>query len=323
MAISTPQISVILAVFNQERFIPGLLSSLKAQDCSASFEVIICDDGSSDATRELAFAGQRSLGLDLRYIWQPDRGFNLSRSRNNGVRCAQGEVLVFLDGDSWLRPFFLRDHWDAHQTGCRLVCGAVQTMSLFEDQYRQDYASLLREIPESVSTNMEALRYWFDSVRPWMACTGGNLSVKREHIVLFDEEFQGWGSEDRDFAFRLYDAGLTIYLLRRTGLAQLRIKNQSVDWNPCKGGDQTSIISALKSKLHLYRKYPGELMTPSLDLVRYSRLNEATDAWELGELREDVSVVEILDQFERWSQCHRTEPASEGLLVGYSNGASE
>lgn len=303
MADAHPALSVIVSVYNQERFVPTLLASLDGQDCRSDYEVIICDDGSGDATRDRVLQWQVETGRDVRYIWQPDLGFRVSRSRNNGIRCAQGDVLVFVDGDSWLRPSFLRQHWDAHRVSGRLVGGGCQTVDL-PDTWSTDGATFLAAIPECQSTDLPARREWLDTTRPWMACTSGNLSVERAHAQWFDEQFQGWGCEDRDLAYRAYCSGLRIHLLESTGLVHLRLKSQPVAWNPKKGGDHRSIVSALDSKLRLYRKYPGEVMLPSLEPVRYCRLDRASGTWTVGPFRDDASVEAILGEFEEWRRSH-------------------
>ena len=298
MATSTPRLSVILAVYNQERFLPALLSSLEAQDCPVPYEVIVCDDGSTDATADRLRACR---ALDIRHIWQPNRGFRVARSRNNGIRCAQGEVLVFLDGDSIVRPFFLRDHWDAHSEPGRLVCGSYQNVGLRSRGLPADAAEYLARLPDpNAGSDRSERRPWLDTDRPWMACTSGNMSVERSRVVLFDEDFNGWGSEDRDFAYRAYRSGVRVFLLERVGLVHLWQQTESVPWNPGKGGDAASVIAALTSKLRLYRKYPGEVMAPSLDLVRYCRYDERADTWRIGVVRKDVTVDAIFAEFEAW-----------------------
>ncbi len=268
------------------------------------YEVIVCDDGSNSMIRDLICAAHHSSRLDLRYIWQPDRGFRLARSRNNGIRCAQGEILVFVDGDSWLRPFFLREHWDAHRDGRRLVSGGYQEVELSEESVPADYAVLFDRIPPPEQVDLSGWRMWTGADRPWMACSGGNLSVRRSDAIAisFDEGFQGWGSEDRDFAFRLYGAGVMPHVLERTGLVHLRLNDQAIDWNPTKGGSHHSIVAALEGKLYLYRKYPNGEMSPSLQLVQFCHLNEITYAWEVGPPRSDISVAAILADFEAWRE---------------------
>lgn len=307
MATSAPQISVIVAVYDQARFLPILLLSLEAQDCPVPYEVIICDDGSNDSTPGIIRSWRASKELDLRYVWQPDTGFRVGRSRNNGARLAQGEILVFVDGDSILRPFCLHEHWEAHREGDKLVYGGCQNVMLDKDATLEDCAVIFDSIPESEPSDLENRIKWVDTDHSWMACTSGNLSINRAQALFFDEQFQGWGSEDRDFAYRGYQNGLTMHLHKRASVVHLQQEDRIVGWNPTKGGDYRSIVAALESKLYLFQKYPGEVMAPSLDLVRYCYLNKTTDTWQLGPMREDVSFVDILAEFETWRERNRSK----------------
>lgn len=63
---------------------------------SALAQVIVCDDGSPDDTREVA----RSFSdrLPLVYCWQEDRGFRAGQARNMGIARAEGDVVIFALG---------------------------------------------------------------------------------------------------------------------------------------------------------------------------------------------------------------------------------
>jgi glycosyltransferase involved in cell wall biosynthesis len=90
-----PLVSVIIPVFNGERFLADALSSVQAQDYQP-LEVLVVDDGSTDASATLAesFAGVRCLRLEHAGV---------SRSRNLGVAASSSEWLAFLDADDiWL-----------------------------------------------------------------------------------------------------------------------------------------------------------------------------------------------------------------------------
>ncbi|MDQ6768143.1 MAG: glycosyltransferase [Candidatus Eremiobacteraeota bacterium] len=93
--------SVVIPAFNAERMLGDCLRALDGQSLPASeFEVIVVDDGSTDATGEVA----RSFGA--RVIRQPNRG--AGAARNAGTRAARGEWVAFTDADciparSWLR----------------------------------------------------------------------------------------------------------------------------------------------------------------------------------------------------------------------------
>src|SRR4029078_4929566 len=90
-----PLVSVIIPVFNGERFLGDALSSVQAQDYRP-LEVLVADDGSTDASATLAesFAGVRCLRLEHAGV---------SRARDRGGAASNGEWLAFLDADDiWL-----------------------------------------------------------------------------------------------------------------------------------------------------------------------------------------------------------------------------
>ena len=90
--------SVVVATYDEEEHIGRLLGSLRDQ-AAPPLEVIVADDGSSDATAAVAEgAGARVLRL-------PHRG--PAAARNAAAAVARGDVLVFLDGDMACAPEFL------------------------------------------------------------------------------------------------------------------------------------------------------------------------------------------------------------------------
>jgi glycosyltransferase involved in cell wall biosynthesis len=297
---SEPSISLIIAVYNQADCLPGLFSSIEAQEGDLSREVIVCDDGSQDETHACVQSWALNQHADVRYMWQPDQGFRLGRSRNNGIRGARGDLLVFIDGNSVLEPFFLRDHWQAHLCdGARLVYGGRRRVKFpaSASQATQAGQAAPRDGLQGPS-DLEYRRRWLETPYPWMACIGANLSLRRQHAVLFDETFEGWGSEDRDFAYRLWKAGLAMRVLDRLGLVQV-VRGEPENWNPLIGGHH-AIVAALKCKVHLYRKYSVDIMFPSLADVRLCHLDRRTNTWRLGRRRDDAEIPAILEEFAQW-----------------------
>jgi glycosyltransferase involved in cell wall biosynthesis len=306
---TAPGISVIVSMYNQAQFLPTLLAALSAQDCPVAYEILLCDDGSARAAPDIVSSPH---ALDLRYLWQPDKGFRLSRSRNNGMRCAQGDVLVFIDADSVPKPCFLRSHWEVHRDPGLLVCGGVQEAEIAESSLAGGAQALLSALPDTGVTGADKLAAWVAGDRPWMACVGANMSVRRSDAVPFDEGFEGWGSEDRDWSYRLWTSGLKVRLLDRAVLVHLRLRHLPVEWNPVRGGDHHALVSMLRGKLHLYRKYPGDVMAPSLSVVRSCYLDRAAGVWRVGMMRTDVSVADVLGEFEAWldrSAAHQRDAA--------------
>lgn len=97
----TPYVSVVIPAYNAAETLPLCLAALAEQDYPADgFEVIVVDDGSADATAELA----RAAGV--RVISQPNAG--PAAARNRGAAAARGELLLFTDADCAPTP-----HWIA------------------------------------------------------------------------------------------------------------------------------------------------------------------------------------------------------------------
>jgi glycosyltransferase involved in cell wall biosynthesis len=92
-----PKVSVIIPVYNGERFIAQAVNSVLGQTFR-DFELIVVDDGSTDRTPDIL----KKYGSRLTYIGQPNR--ERSAARNTGIRHSEGEYLAFLDADDLCLP---------------------------------------------------------------------------------------------------------------------------------------------------------------------------------------------------------------------------
>src|ERR1700733_12678992 len=119
---STPLMSVIITAFRQTPSVALLLQCLAVQDINHPFEVIICDDGSLPPLITACITELQPIKIDVRYVWQPKKGHRPAASKNNGIRIARGEYLVFLDGDILIKPDYLRLHHLAHTRDNLIVC---------------------------------------------------------------------------------------------------------------------------------------------------------------------------------------------------------
>lgn len=90
-------ISVIIPTFNRAEKLRNCLRSLENQTYR-NFEVIICDDGSTDNTKSVVDEFRHNLKI----IYDYDNNFGgPARPRNKGIKLAKGEFLAFLDSDDW------------------------------------------------------------------------------------------------------------------------------------------------------------------------------------------------------------------------------
>ncbi len=96
----TPRISVIIPFYNVEDYIAACLESLRAQTFE-EFEAICIDDGSTDASFEVA---RNTVGDDERFIFITQENGGQSAARNRGIERSQGTYLLFLDSDDYYVP---------------------------------------------------------------------------------------------------------------------------------------------------------------------------------------------------------------------------
>jgi len=100
------RVSVVIPTFNRAAMLRDLLETLCVQDVPFdAFEVVVVDDGSTDATASVVedFGGR----LPLRSVHQENAGLNAAR--NTGAEASTGEILAFLDDDVLLPPDFVRE----------------------------------------------------------------------------------------------------------------------------------------------------------------------------------------------------------------------
>ncbi len=97
-----PLVSVIIPVYNCERYLAEALESVFSQTYSPC-EVIVVDDGSTDGSAEVA----RSFASQATLCTQPHSG--AAAARNKGIELSQGSLLAFLDADDqWVEDKLIR-----------------------------------------------------------------------------------------------------------------------------------------------------------------------------------------------------------------------
>ena len=97
------KVSVVVAAYNVERFLPKTIESILTQTYS-DIEILLVDDGSTDQSGEICDSYARK-DVRCKVIHQQNKG--LSGARNTGKKHASGEYISFIDGDDILHPAFI------------------------------------------------------------------------------------------------------------------------------------------------------------------------------------------------------------------------
>lgn len=97
-----PKLSIIIPVYNVEKYIKKCLDSIKEQTMK-DFEIIIVNDGAEDNSEEIIKKYQiQNENLKIRYFKKENGG--LASARNYGVKHAKGNYISFIDPDDYLEP---------------------------------------------------------------------------------------------------------------------------------------------------------------------------------------------------------------------------
>ncbi len=104
----TPLISVIIPVYNVEKYIQASISSIIEQSYK-NIEIILVNDGSTDESGRICdtFAEKDSR---IRVIHKANSG--VSAARNTGIEAASGDYICFVDSDDYVTPDYVKHMYD-------------------------------------------------------------------------------------------------------------------------------------------------------------------------------------------------------------------
>ena len=197
-----------------------------ADQSDASYEVVVADDGSGPATREIVDRWRGELRQRVEHVWQPDEGFRAARARNLGALRAAGDFLVFLDGDCVPRRHFVRSVRASALAGWFVVGRRFELPRQFTDRVHRERLpihrwSLLRWRPLADGefanlgylTPRDRRRIGRLSVPEFVPhnyayCSVGVWASDFAAVNGYDMRYEGWGEEDVDLALRLRMHGL-------------------------------------------------------------------------------------------------------------------
>ncbi|HXV59739.1 MAG TPA: glycosyltransferase, partial [Vicinamibacteria bacterium] len=189
---ATPRISVVVCSYNGGRTIRECCEGLRKLDYP-NFEVIVIDDGSTDATAAIA----REYGFFV--ISTENRG--LSKARNTGLELATGEIVAYIDDDAYPDPHWLTYLAETFSTTSHVGVGGPNITPLDDGPVAQCVANSPGNPTHVLLTDEEAEHL-----------PGCNMAFRREALAAiggFDPYFRVAG-DDVDVCWRLRDRGWTL-----------------------------------------------------------------------------------------------------------------
>jgi glycosyltransferase involved in cell wall biosynthesis len=225
-----PLVSVIIPVFNGERFLREAVESVLAQKY-APLEIIIVDDGSTDSTATVA----RSLPETVRYLYQANKG--PAAARNRGIEHAQGNLIAFADAD---------DLWPAAKL-------ELQLPYLIKDPAIEIVMGRIQQVLLSRSVNGQTQAEEF--AEPAFSVNLGSAVIRKsvfERVGLFDESMRY--SEDVDWFMRARENGAAIVTI---DAVTLLYRQHEENMTRGKSTSELNVLKALKRSLDRRRERTG------------------------------------------------------------------
>lgn len=216
--------AVILTTYNRPDALYAALEGYLEQD-TADFELIVADDGSTSATRELVGRYAGRAPFPVHHVWQEDLGFRAGAARNRALAHTSAEYVIFSDGDCVPPAFFVRRHLTLAEPGYFLAGNRVLLTEAFTARVLERGLALHRWstarwiaawLRRDVNRALPLLTLPNGAFRTrarsrWEGVKTCNFSAWRAdlvHVNGFDERYSGWGLEDSDLVIRLLHAGV-------------------------------------------------------------------------------------------------------------------
>lgn len=225
-----PLVSIVIPVFNGERFLREAVQSVLDQKYSP-VEIIIVDDGSTDGTATVA----RSLGETVRYLHQTNQG--PAAARNRGIEHAQGSLIAFADAD---------DLWPSKKL-------ELQLPYLINDPAIEIVMGRIQQVRLSKTVNGQTQAEEFDE--PAFSVNLGSAVIRKsvfERVGLFDETMRY--SEDVDWFMRAREAGAAIVTI---DAVTLLYRQHEENMTRGKSTSELNVLKALKRSLDRRRERSG------------------------------------------------------------------
>lgn len=224
------KVALIISTYNRADALEICLKSVLNQ-VVLPHEILIADDGSGDETRQLIERYKALFSVPLIHIWHEDNGFELAKVRNKAIAKSTSDYIVQIDGDLILHEFFIKDHIDFARPNSFVRASRVYLDKTLTYEKLSSHCIKINRFDSRVSNFFSSFRFkalW------WLLATnykvsgderweihGCNMAFWRKDAIAvngYNEDFNGWGPEDKEFVARLLNLGVKKRFLKFGGV---------------------------------------------------------------------------------------------------------
>ena len=175
-----PKFSIIIPIYNSEKYISRCIKSVLSQT-EENWELLLINDGSSDGTESICTSFELK-DKRIKYYYQENNG--VSSARNNGLLRAKGEWITFIDSDDWIE----KNHLSEFNKQIK------QNVDLCINSFVADlsYGSRIFNYIDCKSSNkLESINLFFSSLKPhsqFLWIKAFKRSIIKEYNIFFNEK---------------------------------------------------------------------------------------------------------------------------------------
>lgn len=197
------KVSVIIPTWNRIETLKETVGRLRRQNID-KVEILVIDDG-SDEKNLRALKAIRAIKV----FYQQHKG--PAAARNLGIKKALGDILIFINDDTWTKNGFISTHIRFHKKNTLLN---VALLGPLKEHPKINRGAAVRWL---VNESGQHFNYKLASQEnvPWYYFWTCNISVKRDFLIknnlFFDESFPTAAWEDIEFAYRAKNTELKLF----------------------------------------------------------------------------------------------------------------
>ncbi|WP_010520979.1 glycosyltransferase family 2 protein [Aquimarina agarivorans] len=218
--------ALLISTYNWPEALNLVLKSVLNQSVFPD-EILIADDGSSKKTRELIEDFRNLSLLNVKHVWQEDKGFRKSKILNKAITATKVDYIIEVDGDCILHKDFIKDHKRLALPGHFLFGSRVNIQQFYLIELFKKSKINFNFFSKGIKKRARAIRIPFlanlfkgnDQLSKKLR--GCNLSFFRSDFIKvngYNEDFEGWGKEDSELAIRLLNSGCLGKRIKYSGI---------------------------------------------------------------------------------------------------------
>ena len=275
------KVSIIIPTYNRLTRLKQVIAAIEHQTYALDdVEVIVVSDGSTDGTD--AYLSTIKTSLNLRYVLQQNAG--PAAARNNGIRNAQGDIILFIDDDVVPSPQLLTEHMRIHTNRPNMV--VLGPMLNPPDFVFSPWVAWEQAMLEKQYNAMQQGKF-STTARQFYT---GNTSLPRHILLLsggFDERFRR--AEDIELAYRLNQHEIEfMFIMTAVGYHYAERSFNSWIQTPYSYGrhditfsreGQDNIMSFITEEFSLRNRFTRLIVTICLDRTYLSKIILTTAKW--------------------------------------------